>query len=627
MLGTGINRRKRWFDVFGISPGRILFLLGLLACLLALLFGVFLWYSWRASTYDIDLVAAPLPGCTVYDSSSPGLRVAELTGKGRRDVAWSELPEDLIHAFVAREDERFFEHGGVVFSSFVRSMLKNISSFSYQQGASTISMQLARNTYDLRDKSIDRKLLEVALTLRIEEKYDKKAIFTQYLNRIYFGQDCYGIAQAAWHYFGKEVSALDLSESAMLAGIVRGPSIFNPVRDMKAAVCQRNATLDRMCALKMISPELCEKTKAQPVEIVPSAVSQASSYVLMWVRGELSELRGQYGEGGAGINVVTALNLPVQREIERETEAMLTFMEGGSVPLMVDEEFPPAPQTSSAGKRRRDFLRTPARRMMPGRDKAGLGKCIQAAVLCVKASNGNILAVTGGRSPIDGKNRWLETSRPGLAFAPIVFACASDFGEHGMHIVENKALETGRRLGSRALIRYCARLHFSDSLPEGDDLYSGLFPMKRIDIARSLFCLIRRGRDYPLRMVRRISSLGGSSLYAESAANPPEAIPREVARVVTGLLPFQKEGRLTVLRCSLPGNDGQWVLVSGREMAVFLWLGFDEPDAGVTSSRGYEAFMRRCALILANRIYSRANDLLTEQKRHEHTTSGIASRD
>ncbi len=614
MLGKGGNRRKRWFDVFGIATGKVLFLLGVLSALLALCFGVFLWYSWRASTYDIDLVVAPLSGCAVYDSSVPPLRVAELTESGRRDVVWEELPQDLINAFVAREDEQFFEHSGVVFSSVVRSIFKNIVNMSYHQGASTITMQLARNTYDLREKSMDRKLLEVAITQRIEEKYDKKTIFTQYLNRIFFGQDCYGVAQAAWYYFGKEVSNLTLSECATLAGLVRGPSIFNPVRDMKAAVAQRNATLDRMVDREMIDAKTAEAVKKQPIVLAKTPSAQAGSYAMMWVRNELSELRGQFGQDAAGINVVTALNLPLQQETERAQEEILSFMEGGNAPAAVNELFAIDGQNEVAQKvsekARNDFLRTPARRLMPKRGKDGLDKCIQAAILCLDVNTGNIIAVTGGRSPLDNRNRWLETSRPGTAFMPVVYACASDFGEHGMHIVENKALETGRRIGEEALKRYCAKLHFPERLPDGDALYAGLFPMKRIDMAHNLFCLYRRGRDYPLRMVRYIGSLGGTCLYAEKAALPSEAVPREVARVVMELQPFRKEGRTTMLRCSLPENDGQWIMMAGKKVAVFLWLGFDDPDPKVTSSKRYKAFMSRCASLLADRVYTRANSLI-----------------
>lgn len=619
MFHPGGNRRKRWFDVLGIVPRRIMFLLIVLACCLAACFSVFVWYTWRASQYDISLVAAPLEGSCIYDAS--GRQVASLTEGGRENVVWEALPKNLINAFVAREDEHFFEHGGIVFTSVIRSVLRNIVSMSYQQGASTITMQLARNTYELRTKSLDRKLLEVALTQRIEEKYDKRTIFTQYLNRIFFGMNSYGIAQAAHTYFGKGVSQLNLSECATLAGLVRGPAIYNPIRDMKAAVQQRNETLDRMEELEMITPEVCKATKDSPIVLSERSAPRSSSYAVMWVRRELEEIRDSIGDEGAGIAIGTGLNLPIQRYVEGSAEDMLTFMEGGPVPPAIEALYDTTaikdPKAAAGVRKAREtFLKMPCRRLTPKRGKAPLAQCLQAAVLCVQAGSGNVLAVTAGRSPIDNRNRWQETVQPGMAFAPVVFCCASDYGSRGVHIVENQPVATGKRLGSEVLARYCSNLRCPKELPEGDALFEGLFPMKRIDLARTLFCIMRRGRDYPLRLVRYIGSLGGTGLYAEDPNPPREIIPREVTRVVSELLPFRKgDDNLTVLNCALPGRDGQWTMISGRRLVVFVWMGYDEPEERVYRSRGFSAFLSRCSLTLARDIYARSTSILIEQQR------------
>lgn len=613
------NRRKRWFDVLGIVPRRVMFLLLVLACGLAACFGVFVWYTWRASQFDIDLVATPLEGNSIYDSS--GNQIASLTEGGRCNVTWEELPKNLVNAFVAREDEHFFDHNGVVFSSVLRSVLKNIVSMSYQQGASTITMQLARNTYELRTKSFDRKLLEVALTQRIEEKYDKKTIFTQYLNRIFFGMNSYGVAQAARTYFGKEVSQLNLSECATLAGLVRGPAIYNPIRDMKAAVRERNETLDRMLESGMISSELCSATKEAPIFLADRSAPRSCSYAVMWVRRELEEIRDQIGDENAGIAIGTGLSLPIQQYVEGTAEAMLNFIEGGAVPPAVEAVFDVSKlkdekEIQRVQKARKTFLQTPGRRLVPRRGHAPLAKCLQAAVLCVKAGNGNVLAVTSGRSPIDNRNRWQENVRPGMAFAPIVFCCASDYGSRGVHIVENQPVSTGRRLGDDILARYCEKLHGFSDLPEGDALFEGIFPMKRLDLARNLFCILRRGRDYPLRLVRYIGSLGGTGLYAEDPRPPQEIIPREVTRVVSELLPFRTGARnCTELNCTLPGRDGQWTMVAGGDLVVFLWMGFDEPDERTCQSRGFSSFLSRCSLLLARDIYAHSSNILEEQRR------------
>ncbi|TAE87583.1 MAG: hypothetical protein EAZ81_13890 [Verrucomicrobia bacterium] len=133
----------------------------------------------------------------------------------------------------------------------VRATLRNIKDKKFTQGASTLSMQLARNTYEIRAKSLHRKFLEIALTFRVEHHYSKKQIMAGYLNRIYFGVGAghYGIEDAAQQYFGKNVSRLNEAQCAMIIGIIRGPHIFSPWRDLDAAKEQRDQVLDRMIAM------------------------------------------------------------------------------------------------------------------------------------------------------------------------------------------------------------------------------------------------------------------------------------------------------------------------------------------------------------------------------------------
>lgn len=196
------NRRKRWYDLFGLLPrnlGRLLLWLGLIPIAFII---VLLVYAWRADQYELDEVLAPLENCAAYDRN--GQWIGTLTDHDRVYVARNELPDNLVNAFIAREDEAFFDHGGIVYSSIIRSICRNLTTLSYAQGASTITMQLARNCYELGGKTLDRKVLEMAVARRIEGKYSKDEILTAYLNRIYFGQQCYGIVQAADLYFGKK---------------------------------------------------------------------------------------------------------------------------------------------------------------------------------------------------------------------------------------------------------------------------------------------------------------------------------------------------------------------------------------------------------------------------------------
>ena len=292
------NRRKRWYDLFGLLPrnlGRLLLWFSLIPIAFII---VLLVYAWRADQYELDEVLAPLENCAAYDRN--GQWIGTLTDHDRVYVARNELPDNLVNAFIAREDEDFFEHGGIVYSSIIRSICRNLTTLSYAQGASTITMQLARNCYELGGKTLDRKVLEMAVARRIEGKYSKDEILTAYLNRIYFGQQCYGIAQAADLYFGKKVADLTLAEQ-----------LWQALREPMAVAGKREA--------------------------------RPGSYPVLVVSRELGDLDCcDEQEGTSSIFVMTTLDLEFQRMVEDVSEPMLAALESSSVwaglPKRVDNQ-------------------------------------------------------------------------------------------------------------------------------------------------------------------------------------------------------------------------------------------------------------------------------------------------
>ena len=154
----GENRRKGWlYSVFRITRRQLVVFWVLLALVVAAVVSVAVSYQVRASDYDLVEVVRGGGASVLFDSANKP--VANLTGDLPQPVTWQELPKHLVDAFVAREDDRFFDHGGVVFTAVVRSLLRNLSSMKYEQGASTITMQLTRNVFELQGKSLDRKLL------------------------------------------------------------------------------------------------------------------------------------------------------------------------------------------------------------------------------------------------------------------------------------------------------------------------------------------------------------------------------------------------------------------------------------------------------------------------------------
>lgn len=572
------NRHKRWYDLFGLLPRnlrRIALWLGIIPVAFIAMLVV---YAWRADQYELDEVLAPLENCAAYDRK--GQWIGTLTENERVYVGRNELPDSLVNAFIAREDEDFFSHGGIVYSSIIRSLCRNLTTFSYAQGASTITMQLARNCYELGGKTLDRKILEMAVARRIEGKYSKDEILTAYLNRIYFGQQCYGIAQAADLYFGKKVKDLSLAECATLAGLVRGPSIYNPLYSADAAVKVRNATLERMVACGFITQDQSWQASREPMSVVQSRAVKPCSYPILQIARELEDLSCcEQQEGTSSIFVMTTLDLDCQRMVEDVSEPLLVQLEHAAVweglPKRVDNE---------------------------------LNHCVQAAVLCVDSRNGDILAVTGGRSAMDGRDRWQSKILPGELFTPVVNLCAVD---QRRTVIRSNPEVTGRGVGYQTVIDMAEKTGYKGELPRANELYTGMFPASMGDSASALFLIRSGGRNVGISMIRQVGTTKKNLVMVNEPSveeTRREAVPRESAHLVSGLPPFRydERSRKTAVNVALPSRNGHFSAVMGRFITVFVWVGFDEPDEAVYQKKGVSAALAASCTSLADQIYSRA---------------------
>ena len=179
--------------------------------------------------------------------------------ENRETVPYDQLPRDLINAVVAMEDTKFYQHGGYDPFGIVRAALKNFTAGQVRQGASTITQQLARNTFALKERTFRRKLVEIFLARRIEEHFGKQKIMELYLNRIYFGGGLYGAEAASRGYFGKPAREMTLTECATLAGLIKAPNKLSPWTDKEASREARNVVLNRMSDLGFITRENADR--------------------------------------------------------------------------------------------------------------------------------------------------------------------------------------------------------------------------------------------------------------------------------------------------------------------------------------------------------------------------------
>jgi len=190
--------------------------------------------------------------------------IAEFGEKRRSPVAVEDTPQDLLNAFLAAEDSRFFEHHGIDFRGLARATLELISTGSIQSGGSTITMQVAKNFFLSQERTFSRKFNEILLALQIEQQLSKEEIFELYLNKIYLGNRAYGIEAAANTYYGKPIQELTLAEMAMIAGLPKAPSRYNPLANLERAMERRNWILSRMLSLGFINRAQYEEAVAEP---------------------------------------------------------------------------------------------------------------------------------------------------------------------------------------------------------------------------------------------------------------------------------------------------------------------------------------------------------------------------
>src|SRR5512145_1995258 len=226
--------------------------------------------------------------------SRDGKLSAQIGEQRRVPVAWEEIPPLLVDAFLAAEDDRFFEHPGVDWQGLVRAAISNVSAGGVREGGGTITMQLARNTVLTNERTLRRKLKEVFLARRLEREFTKNEILTLYLNRIFLGQRAYGVGAAAEVYFDKRVSDLTLAEAALIAGLPRSPSLDNPVASIERASQRRTYVLRRLLELGKIDQAGHDAAMAAPISARRHGpiIELEAPYVAEMVRAEMLQRHG-----------------------------------------------------------------------------------------------------------------------------------------------------------------------------------------------------------------------------------------------------------------------------------------------------------------------------------------------
>ncbi len=242
-----------------------------------------------------------------------GLLIQEYGEKRRIPVSYEQIPQDLVHAILATEDQRFFEHPGVDFWGLGRAAVKVLQTGTKAEGGSTITMQVARNFFLSRKKTYLRKVNEILLAIKIDKELSKEKILELYLNKIYLGNRAYGVGAAAMVYYGKELKDLNLAQLAMMAGLPQAPSTQNPIINPLAAMKRRNHVLERMLEENYITEEQYHEAVKQPLtaKYHKTNIEVSAPYIAEMIRQSLYEHFGPEAYT-KGYKVYTTVEAPLQ---------------------------------------------------------------------------------------------------------------------------------------------------------------------------------------------------------------------------------------------------------------------------------------------------------------------------
>ena len=483
-------------------------------------------YFMLSLRYDIKEINEMPERSVIFDIEAQEL--ATLHGENRRLITREEIPEFFVKALQAREDKRFYTHHGVDVMGLIRATMVNAIDWSFTQGASTLTMQLARNSFDLREKTLHRKFIEIAISLRIEASYSKDEILTAYVNRIYFGSGCHGLEEASRRYFG--VSATDLSETqcALLVGIIRAPHACSPLRALEKAVNQRDEVLARMVVEGDLSDAEVEKIKDSELRLRSRQGTPGGNPALQAVRRHFEELVDEREIRDGGLRLRSTIHSGMQKLLESETASLL-------------RRIPDTPQV---------------------------------AAICINAQSGGIRGIVGGRATESTSfNRALDARRDiGDIFTPFIYAAAE---ERGLQPRFEQPLSTGRDIGSEDLVRLAKRFGFEGPFLQGDDLFRGGVSATPLEVVTAVATLTQEGQRPRTHFLRDLRDSGSNpilsiepsskSMFAEHATRAALAMqfPGGEPRLMVGINSAKTD---------------VWGVSFGSMHAICVWVGYDKPS-------------------------------------------------
>jgi penicillin-binding protein 1B len=555
-------------------------------------------------TFAGDEIAEVRDDGSLLDSFTlePEIMSTDLSSKaGKREVlSYGEIPDALVHAILAIEDRRFFEHSGVDVNGLARALLRNVGDERLVQGGSTITQQLVKNTYLTPEKTVQRKYSEAMLSFALERRLTKNDIFALYCNEIYMGQrgavTVRGVKEAAKAFYGKELRDLTLAEAATLAGMIQSPARYSPVRYPEAARSRRDIVLAAMRENGWITAEQSTSASAEPVTVAPAPVVDDSlaPYFVDYVN-RLAE--SQFETSADHQRIYTTIDLELQQAAERALKRQLDRLDV----VYADRGLKP-----------------------------------QAALVALDPHTGNVLAMVGGRNYAESQlNRATDALRqPGSTFKPFVYAAAIEDGfspvrmfmdaprefiydrdkvyrpanyggGYSMHEVTMRtglvrslnvvtvdvALQTGLARISNLATRF--------GLPKPERypaLALGTEEVTPLQLASAYAAFVNEGRRVEAKVITSVGeppATHAASIAADQVVSPATAY--MITNMLQGVVErgTARKARGAVRGTAIAGKTGTsrdgWFVGYSPNLVCVVWIGFDDnKQLGLTGAENFE---------------------------------------
>ena len=612
-----LTANMKWWWKWPLRLGGHPAIVGLLVLIIVIVI-----YGARSSRHDLNQIHAMRERTVIVDRH--GRELGRMHGEKRSIVPLETVAKPFRMAILAREDERFYYHPGFDPIGMVRAFVMNLR--GKREGASTITQQLASDIFQLKAKEkrgqfirqIDRKFLEIAIAVRLEMAYSKDELLEAYINQINWGRQIKGIGEASRVYFEKHPAELDLSESAMLAGIVRGPDAYNPFRSMEKAERERNSTLTRMVSADKISQQEADQAKEKEIVVRPMARRQSrESYAMNAIRRDLDIILEQEDIQLGGLIITTTIDLRVQQVAEKALDDRLSQVEKMS---------------GYRHQTRADWNSDdPDGRKEP--------KYMQGAAVVIENRTGGVLAVVGGRNVQESRfNRSQGAMRQiGSIFKPFVYLAAFDKGMRPNTPMSDAALQRGEiygaetwnpknsdgqfggmhpasyglirsrntmsvRVGNYAgmkMVQFVGKLAgFNKQVPPTPASYLGSFEASPWEVATAYSIFPNEGTRYRPYLVSEIRDRDGNILYTTRPLSYQAATRSSSLGVSSILQQVTQSGTAASIKrlgfnkpCA--GKTGTtdefkdaWFAGYTSQLSCAVWVGFDQPKRTISSGYG-----------------------------------------